>query len=119
VFVCHGWGSDADEPPRLPRIRRYVAVDELCRDRMIGECGIPEEAVEVHYNFVNLRRFQARPPLPDKPRRAVLFTNRGRFSTYIATLRRACRSEGVELDLLGLSSAVPRRPSRRWRWARR
>jgi hypothetical protein len=57
--------------------------------------------VELHHNFVNLRRFSQRPPLPDPPRRAVLFSNRGRFGSYIATLRKACRRSGIELDLLG------------------
>lgn len=101
VFVCHGWASPADQPPRLPRIRRYVAVDLTCRDRLVGEGGIPDQLVEVHHNFVNLSRFQPRPPLPPRPRRAVLFTNRGRFGTYVSLLRRACRSRGMELDLLG------------------
>jgi Glycosyltransferase Family 4 len=101
VFVCHGWSSPADEPPRLPRIRRYVAVDLTCRDRLVCEGGIAEELVEVHPNFVNLRRFQPRPPLPDQPCRAVLFTNRGRLGTHITTIRRACLSRDIELDLLG------------------
>ena len=101
VFVCHGWASPDDAPPRLPRIRRYVAVDLTCRDRLVCDGGIADERIEVHPNFVNLSRFRPRGPLPDRPHRAVLFTNRGRFSTLGATLRRACRRQGIELDLLG------------------
>lgn len=104
VFVSHGWGSSADAPPPWPRIRRFVAVDATCRDRLVCECGVPEELTEVHPNFVNLARFRPRESLPERPRRAVLFTNRGRFAPYVATLRNACRSRGISLDLLGAVS---------------
>jgi hypothetical protein len=101
IFVCHGWESASDAPPKFPRIRRYLAVDHACRDRLVCESGIPEELVELHYNFVNLRRFKPRLPLPDRPRRALLFSNRGRFGSYISTLRRACQQSHIELEMLG------------------
>lgn len=42
VYVCHGWLPDEEAPPRHPRILRYLAVDELVRQRLLDECGIPE-----------------------------------------------------------------------------
>src|SRR4029077_11500478 len=34
IFVCHAWESPGDAGPKLPRIRRYLAVDQACRDRL-------------------------------------------------------------------------------------
>ncbi len=65
VFFCHGWTPWEEMPPRFPRIFRYVAVDELCRERLVYESGIAENRVEVLLNFVDLRRFQPRAPLPE------------------------------------------------------
>ena len=41
LFVCHGWLPWQERPPRLPRIRRYLAVDRLRRERLVSESGIP------------------------------------------------------------------------------
>src|SRR5260221_13798911 len=72
VYVCHDWASWHDRPPRLPRVRRYVAVDYTCRDRLVCRHGIAEAAVNVIQNAVDLERFSPRAPLPSRPRRAVL-----------------------------------------------
>jgi hypothetical protein len=100
VYVCHAWESWQDAPPRLPRVRRYLAVDIACRDRLVCESGIPEQRVRVLPNFVNLRRFQPRGPLPSQPQRALLFTYRA-GGGFVRVLRRACGDRGIELDLLG------------------
>src|SRR4029077_4000771 len=63
LFVCHGWLPWEESPPRFPRIHRYVAVDFTTRERLVSEAGIPPERVEVVLNFVDLERFQPRPPL--------------------------------------------------------
>ena len=34
IFVCHGWGGLERSTPHFPRIRRYVAVDDTCADRL-------------------------------------------------------------------------------------
>ena len=31
IYVCHGWLPWEELPPVFPSIRRYVAVDDLCR----------------------------------------------------------------------------------------
>ncbi|MCA1594536.1 MAG: glycosyltransferase, partial [Acidobacteria bacterium] len=50
VYFCHGWMPWEEAPPRFPRILRYVAVDDTCRDRLVCEHGIPEETTRVVLN---------------------------------------------------------------------
>ena len=47
VSVCHSWIGWADEPVAFPRIRRYLAVDDTCRHRLVSEHGVPPERVDV------------------------------------------------------------------------
>src|SRR5262249_54164013 len=75
VYFCHGWIPWEECPPIFSRIARYVAVDHTCRDRLLFEHGIPETRVTTLLNFVNLGLFPSRPPLPEKPARALVFSN--------------------------------------------
>lgn len=98
LFVCHDWSAWHDVPPRLPRLYRYCAVDQTCYDKLVAVHGVPAADAEVHYNAVDLRRFQARPPLPARPQRAAVFTN---YGYDLAPLRAACAAHGIALDVLG------------------
>lgn len=107
LFVCHGWLAWEETPPRFPRVLRYVAVDETCRDRLVCEHGVPEPLVRVAHNFVDLERFRPRGPLPPKPRRALVFSNHAGEATHLGAVREACARAGVELDVAGLKSGRP------------
>ena len=106
VFVCHGWKPWEEIPPRFPRILRYVAVDYTTRERLVSEQGIPPERVEVVLNFVDLDRFRPRPPLPAKPRRALVFSNQASERTFLPAVREACERLGIALDVAGVASGV-------------
>src|SRR5689334_10844702 len=54
IYYCHGWLPWEEAPLVHPRIIRYVAVDELCRERLITEGGIDPGRIEVILNFVDL-----------------------------------------------------------------
>jgi len=99
VFVCHGWTPWEEAPPLFPRILRYVAVDEVCRDRLVLQHGVPRDATEVLLNFVDLDRFQLRRPLPERPLRALLFCNED--GPHVGVVREACLEAGITLDLTG------------------
>jgi hypothetical protein len=99
VFFCHGWLPAAETPPRHPRILRYVAVDDTCRDRLVCESGVPPERTRVLLNPVDLTRFQPRGPLPPKPVRALVFSNS--IPEYVSVVREACARAGVKLDVAG------------------
>ena len=104
VFVCHGWLPWEETPPRFPRILRYVAVDDLCRERLVCEHGIEEERVRTVYNFVDLERFRPRGPLPERPRRALVFSNYAGEATHLGAVREACSRSGLALDVAGSQS---------------
>lgn len=106
IFVCHGWIPWEESPPRFPSIRKYVAVDDLCRERLLTADGISPDQISTIYNFVDLDRFAPRQPLPPKPRSALVFSNYA--SGVHDAIRDACRSLGIErLDVVGVGSGRP------------
>jgi hypothetical protein len=104
VFCCHGRFAWHDAPPRFPRIRRYLAVDETCRERLVCEHGIPEAEILVVLNSVDLARFRTREPLPERPRRALLFSHYASEHTHLPAVRDACTQTGLSLDVMGLGA---------------
>lgn len=108
VYFCHGWKPWEETPLRFPRILRYVAVDELVRERLVSEHGIAPGSVEVLLNFVDLARFVPRSPLPPAPRRAFVFSNQASEHTYLPAVREACRRRGIsQVDAAGRASGNP------------
>ena len=101
IFFCHDWMGWHDSPPCFPRIRRYVAVDDTNRDRLVLEHGIPEERVRVILNSVDLGRFQPRAPLPSRPGCALVFSHYAREDAGLGIVRTACARAGLALDVVG------------------
>lgn len=106
ISYCHGWLPWEEAPLRFPRILRYVAVDELCRERLIVEGGIPAERIELILNFFDKRRFPRRTPLPSSPRLALAFSNEFSDSNDLPKLREACAQCGIELHAIGKASGA-------------
>lgn len=100
LFVCHSHTRWTDKPPFHSRIMRYYGVSGLCIDRLRAQ-GVPEDRLGQLYNFVDLRRFSPRRPLPEKPARALIFSNYARNDTYVPAVAEACRQAGVELSVVG------------------
>src|SRR5262245_4971219 len=107
IYFCHGWLPWEEAPPRFPRILRYLAVDHTCRDRLVYEHGIAESDVAVLLNFVDTERFKPRGPLPESPKRALVFSNNANDWTYLKQVRQACERSAITLDVVGLSSGNP------------
>jgi Glycosyltransferase Family 4 len=102
VFFCHSWTEWLASPPVHPRIKMYVAVDETCRDRLQCEHGIAEERLRVFLNPTDLERFKPRGPLPERPRRALVFSNNATTEhSHLGTVREACHRAGIELEVIG------------------
>ncbi|MBI5894874.1 MAG: glycosyltransferase, partial [Desulfobacterales bacterium] len=105
IFVCHGWAPWEESPPVFPAIRRYVAVDDLCRERLYSTPGVRSEQVEVLYNFIDLERFKRRAELPKQARTALVFSNYASEGKRLETIRRACARVGIpKVDVAGFGS---------------
>ncbi len=107
IYFCHGWLPWEEMPPVFPRILRYVAVDRACLDRVLYEARIPEDKTLLLLNFVDLKRFRPRGPLPPKPRRALIFSNRAKETNYAKSIREACARFQIEVDVMGHSAGNP------------
>ncbi|MGE0230783.1 MAG: glycosyltransferase [Flavobacteriaceae bacterium] len=100
LFVCHGWKPWQEAPPVHPNILRHVAVDDLCRERLLTTRGIAPEATATIYNFVDPERFPQRRDLPRRPSRALVFSN-GQDDVP-EPVRRACAAAGIgTVDIVG------------------
>jgi hypothetical protein len=97
VFSCHSATVEVEAPRPHTQIRQFVAVDDLCRARC-AERDIPEDRLSVILNAVDLTRFVARPPLPPKPKAALMLTKTWEQQGLV---RAACARAGLALDELG------------------
>lgn len=104
VHFCHGWVPWEELPLKHPSIRRYVAVDEVCLDRLVREEGISPDRVTLLLNFVDLERFIRRAALPRRPARALVLSNHASLDGYARTIRAACTDSNVALDVYGGAS---------------
>lgn len=101
VYFCHGWLPWEERPLRFPRIYKYVAVCDLTAERLIVEGGIPADKINILFNFVDLERFQQRPPLPDAPKRALAFSGYMN-NDRLRLIESACERCGIQqLDKVG------------------
>ncbi|MCA9780731.1 MAG: glycosyltransferase [Candidatus Eremiobacteraeota bacterium] len=97
LFVCHDRLSWTDDPPPFQRIVRWIAVDHNCRDRLVAEGGIPPEKVQVILNAVDESKFKARGPLPERPKKALIFSNQ---AGHVSAIESACSKIGLSVERL-------------------
>ena len=101
VCTSHAWNHQLTEPIRLRRVRRYLAVDDTCRDDLIVRHGIPSKRVEVHRNGVDLQRFRPRKPLPERLQKALIFSNYAAVDGYARAVQAGCDAGGFSLTIIG------------------
>ena len=70
----------------------------------MNEHGVSPDRVRVIFNAVDLGRFQPRTPLPERPRRALVFSNYADELGYLPAVRAGCAAAGLSLEVAGLSS---------------
>ena len=97
VFTCHSATFEVEAPRTHPQIKKYVAVDDFCRARCVKR-GIPEHRLSVILNAVDMTRFMTRPPLPSRPKAALMLTKTLEQQRLV---RAACAKAGLTLDELG------------------
>lgn len=101
IFINHNHTFWGDQAPFHPRIRQYFGVSRICMDRLKMD-GVPEDRIHFLANFVDINRFSARPPLPEKPRKALVFSNYANDQTHLPAVKEACLQAGLELDVIGM-----------------
>lgn len=99
VYACHSSIFEVETPRPHPQIRRVTALDERGRDRCLGR-GFTAGQIVLVPNAVDLARFRQRPPLPSRPRRALLIA---KTEGHAAAVRMACARQGLILDEIGLA----------------
>jgi glycosyltransferase involved in cell wall biosynthesis len=105
INFCHSWHHWQEGPVLFPRVLRYVAVDEACRERLVEKHRVPDELVQILPNFVDLKRFRRRAnPLPARPSRALIFSNYASETNYVRVIRDACANSSISLDVVGSAS---------------
>ena len=106
VHMCQDADVWFENPLSLERIRKRLAVDEACRDRILLGAGPEAEAdVELSFNSVDLRRFPEREALPSRPARALIVANRE--GQHVPALQAACTEAGLEVATVGYGVANP------------
>jgi glycosyl transferase family 4 len=101
IYGCNDRIAIADVPPQMPGIRAYAVPDENCRERVALLLRLPPDRIRVIPNWVDTARFAERSPLPDRPRRALIFSNYAAAGGYMEAVEQACRARGVALDTVG------------------
>ena len=97
VYVMHDWACPFDRPPLLNRIRKYVAVEKTCFDRLRIKLGCPSERSTILQASVDIGKFWKRNKLPEQPQRA-LFYNDDPDQEPLVELQAACDQHSLPLD---------------------
>jgi hypothetical protein len=98
LFVMHDARQSLDRVPRTPQIVRIFAVDNINRERHLGQAEPAVDAIDLLPNAVDLDRFRPRDALPERPRRALLLAKN---SEHVDAVREASRIAGLQLDEVG------------------
>ncbi|RMF36785.1 MAG: hypothetical protein D6753_18895 [Planctomycetota bacterium] len=104
IYFCHDWSAWHDAPLSHPRIGRYIAVDQTCRDRLICTGSIPPNKVIHLPNWADLNRYRMRSSLPSTPRRMLVFSSLYQRRRFRDPVQRACRAADVELAQVGYAN---------------
>ncbi len=111
IYHQHGGVPWVERPPAHPRILHYVSNSPWLSDRINVELGIPEERIHTVLNWVDLDRFHTVRTLPDKPRRAMVFTRMLGGGFFLDQIRLAFERRGIVLDEAPfLEQGMVRRP---------
>jgi glycosyltransferase involved in cell wall biosynthesis len=112
IYVCHDHTSPYDRAPIHPSIRHYFGVSRVCVQRLVGD-GVPESRASLLLNFVDTARFSPRAALPERPRRALVFSNYAHAGSHLPAIVEACGAAGLELDVVGAGMGrIATRPER-------
>ncbi len=99
IFVCHSRHFWLDMARGVPSVHKFVAVDLNCHERLLAE-GVAADSIQLITNAADIDRFVLR-ETPASPRKAAIFSNNATSGTFVDSVRRACFSAGLTIDVLG------------------
>lgn len=115
VSVCHGVLPWQEAPlAKFPNVRRYVAVDNACRDYLVEDHNIPGDRISVILNGVDLERFVhtgTAMESVERRKKALVYSNIANPSDLLP-FRQACEGYGMTLDFAGAGGRVLDCPER-------
>jgi hypothetical protein len=95
-------------PEVSPRIARYIASDDWVKEALLTVAKTPPDRTRVIYNFVDTDRFIPRDPLPETPKKALVFSNYTfqdrEKKDRLQVIRNACGQAGLSLDVMGIGT---------------
>jgi len=100
IYVCHTPDPRLDTPPLHPGVHRYFGVSRRGLRRLL-DAGVREDQAGLLLNFVDTARFRPRGPLPEHPRRALIFGNYAQTKAHLQPILDACRETGIQVDVVG------------------
>lgn len=108
LFVCHGVLPWQEAPlARFSNIRRWAAVSEACRRKLL-DAGVPGDRIVLRLNGFDDARFRESEPAADdaeRQKRALLFSNIAQ-PTDLLPFRAACAAHGLRLDHAGRAGKI-------------
>jgi hypothetical protein len=114
LFVCHGVLPWQEAPlARFSNIRRWAAVSEACRRKLL-DAGVPDDRIVLRLNGFDAARFTfGAPAVNDADRRAqaLLFSNIAQ-PVDLLPFRAACAAHGMRLDHAGRAGKTITTPER-------
>ncbi len=108
IFVCHSRHYWLDMARGVPSVRKYVAVDLNCHERLLAE-GVAPDSIHLIPNAADIERFVLRDEasISRLPRRAAIFSNNAASGDFVEAVQRACTNVGLALDVLGDRAGTP------------
>lgn len=103
LFICHNHTFWGDRAPLHQNVLLYLGVSLVCLESLRKD-GVPDNRLMFVANFVDTERFKPRAALPDKPRKALVFSNYANDETQLPAIREACRRSGLDLDVVGIQA---------------
>jgi hypothetical protein len=101
LYHCHGSRPFDEQPPRHPRLVRYLSMAERNVEWIRESTGVRADHVATLPNWVDLCRFSTVRTPPARPARAAWFVNRLSPGTETEAVGAACRRSNIPLDLVG------------------
>ena len=101
IYFCHGAVPWEEAIPKFSRIFKYIAVDEICHERINKEICVDKDKITIVRNFVDLTRFTKKTNFNKTPKKALIFSNYAKNNNYIPVIAKACKKLNIQLDIIG------------------